>query len=256
MTGTPIVLPGGGRLPRRRRVAIVREEHGSLVDLATDRLRHNRRVTAVSESVFTPLVLPRVGEVRTDARTVADRARARGYADGFAEGRRDARAELERERLEADERFAAREAAAQDAHRAALSALGGARARLEDGIAAIVASDLRRIEELAVEMAAEILGAEMSDAARSAVHAVRRAAAQTPRSAWVRVHLNERDLRTLNTVTDPSLPEGVEVEVGADVDPGGAVVRIAHGSVDTRIAAALERAREALSMNENVEASP
>ncbi|WP_295827697.1 FliH/SctL family protein [uncultured Microbacterium sp.] len=210
----------------------------------------------MSESVFTPLVLPRVGEERTDARTVADKARARGYADGFAEGRREARAELERERLEADERFAAREAAAQAAHRAALSGLGEARARLEDGIAAIVASDLRRLEELAVEMAAAILGAEMSDAARSAAHAVRRAAAQTPRSTWVRVRLNERDVRTLGTLVGPSLPEGVEVVVGADVDPGGAVVRIAHGSVDTRVAAALERARAALSIDENVEEAP
>ncbi|GEB44478.1 hypothetical protein MTE01_04230 [Microbacterium testaceum] len=222
--------------------------------MATDRLRHNRRVTTVSDSVFTPLVLPRVGEAQPDVRAVADRARARGYADGFAEGRRDARVELESERLAAERRVAARDAAADAAHRAALSALGEARARLDAEIAALVASDVRRLEELAIEMAAEILRTEMSDAARSAAHAMRRAAAQTPRAAWVRVHLNERDLRTLHDAAAAELAEGVEVVADADVDPGGAIVRIVHGSVDTRIGAALERARAELALDDDGEA--
>ncbi|MDQ1177203.1 FliH/SctL family protein [Microbacterium sp. SORGH_AS_0421] len=208
----------------------------------------------MSDSVFTPLVVPRVGDARPDAREVVDRARARGYADGFAAGRRDARAELERERIADERRIAARDAAADAAHRAALSALGEAKARLDAEVGALVASDVRRLEELAVEMAAEILRTEMSDAARSAAHAMRRAAAQTPRAAWVRVHLNERDLRTLRDAAAAELAEGVEVVADADVDPGGAIVRIAHGSVDTRIGAAFERARAELALDDDGEA--
>lgn len=205
----------------------------------------------MSESVFTPLVLPRVGEVQPDARAVADRARARGYADGFAEGRREARADLERRRLDAEERATTEAATAAAAVHAALSALGEARARVDAEVAALVASDERRLEELAVELATEILRTEMSDAARSAAHAMRRAAAETPPSAWVRVLLNERDLRTLRDAADPALPDGVEVEADADVDPGGAIVRIAHGRVDTRVETALERARDALARAED-----
>jgi len=249
----PAALPGDGRLRRGARVAIVRGEHGSLVDLATDRLRHNRRVLTVSDPVFRPLVPPRLGEERPDARAVAERARARGYADGFAAGRRDARVELERERVEAERRFAERQAAADDAHRAALSALGAARERLDAEVAGVTASDVRGLEELAVEMAAAILRAEMSDAARSAAHAMRRAAEATPPATWVRVAVNARDLHTLREAGALALPEGVEVVADVDVDPGGALVRIAHGSVDTRIEAALARAREELAVNENVE---
>jgi flagellar assembly protein FliH len=210
-------------------------------------------VLAVSDPVFTPLVPPRLGEARPDARAVTERARARGYADGFAEGRRDARVELDRERVEAERRFAAREAAADDARRAALSALGAARERLDAEVAGVSASDVRRVEELAVEMAAVILRAEMSDAARSAAHAMRRAADETPPATWVHVALNARDLHTLLEAGDPVLPDGVEVVAHADVDPGGALVRIAHGSVDTRIDAALARARDELAVDETVE---
>lgn len=205
----------------------------------------------VSDSVFTPLVVPRVGEPTPDVREESERARARGYADGFAEGRRIALDEGRRQQLVAQERAEAMLADHRMRWAAALQALQSAEAQLTRRIDDVSMASIERIEELAVELATTILGVELSDPARSAAHAVRRAAAELPVDRWTRVTLNHRDAEVLETDADAEHFAGlrrtrVEVVSSTTVDPGGAIVEIEAGAVDTTIARALTRARAAL----------
>lgn len=195
----------------------------------------------MSEPVFAPLVPPRIGDAAADPRGATEKARARGYADGFARGRRDAREE--RDRLIEQERTDAahRTAEAEGAVRSALAALDAARLELEAAVAVLVSADVGRVEEAAVELARVILDAELSDASRSAAHALRRAVDAAPPSTAVRVLLHPRDARMAGAGGD-----GIPIHPSDDVDPGGAIVELHDGRVDARIDAALERARAAL----------
>lgn len=196
---------------------------------------------------FTPLAVPRVGEIPTDLRGEADRARTRGYAEGFAEGRRIA---LEEGRLRqaADEARMQEERAVYLAQRG--SSLSAVRASLDaldqriDELSA-VASD--RIEELALELATAILGVELSEPARSASHALRRALAEMPIERWTRVAFSPSDAATLREDGEAAATlHGVQLVDSASVDPGGAIVEVEDGAVDTRVAQALDRAATAL----------
>lgn len=199
------------------------------------------------ESAFTPLVVPRVGETPIDVRSEADRARTRGYADGFAEGRRVA---LDEGRMQQ----AAQELRAQELHEAflhergsALRALAAAQTALEQRIDALSALGADRIEHLAVQLAESILGAELSDPARSAAHALRRALAQMPADRWTKVAFSVRDAEVLGgDLGAIEQLHGVEFTASDDVDRGGAIVEIEDGAVDTRIVQAMARASAAL----------
>ncbi len=199
------------------------------------------------EPAFLPLVTPRIGEPRADVRAETERARVRGYADGYAEGRRVAREEarlgsiaVEEQARRDREEYAAAAGRALEALRAARVAVD-ARATAVEGVAGA------RIEELAVELAALIVGAELSDPARSAGHALRRALAQAPTAEWVRIALDERDLAVLREdATSAALLDGIAVDPSPAVGPGGAMVELAHGLIDTRIDAALARAAAVL----------
>jgi flagellar assembly protein FliH len=92
-----------------------------------------------------------------------------------------------------------------------------------------------------------VLGTELSDPARAAAHAVRRAVAEVPVEQWTRVVLSEQDARTVHD--DDALSEvvsGVEVIGSPSVDAGGALVEIEDGAIDTRIREALRRVHAAL----------
>ena len=202
---------------------------------------------AVLDSAFTPLVMPRVGEPPVDLPGETEQARARGYADGFAEGLRRARAEALHQADVAERRQ--RELAETYLHErgSALRALDAAREALDartDTIRALAVDD---IERLALELATTILGAELSDPARAAAHAVRRAVAEAPVERWTRVLLSEQDARTVHADDDlRALVAEVEVIGSSAVDAGGALVEVEDGAVDTRIVDALRRVREAL----------
>ncbi len=199
------------------------------------------------DSALTPLVVPRIGATPADARSEADRARTRGYADGFAEGRRVALEEARAERAREDERLRMMREAYLHERGTALSALRGSRLALDERTALLSEVTAARIEELAVELATAILGVELSDPARSAAHALRRALDAVPVGLWTRVTLSERDGETLREGADAAhLLDGVEVVTASDVDPGGALVEIQDGAVDTRVAEALRRAVDAL----------
>jgi flagellar assembly protein FliH len=129
----------------------------------------------------------------------------------------------------------------------ALSALRASKVALDERAARLGDVAAARIEELATELATAILGVELSDPARSAAHALRRALDAMPVGLWTRVTLSERDGETLREDADAAhLLDGIEVVTASDVDPGGAIVEIEDGAVDTRIGEALRRAADAL----------
>ena len=199
----------------------------------------------MTDATFTPLLPPRLGGSAPDARAISEKARVRGYADGFAEGRRRAEEELAHARAALEARTAQHDADAREALRTALAAVDAVRSDLDGRLASLGASDAERVEELAIDLAEAILDVELSDAARSAAHAVRRAVAEAPVSTWVRVHLAERDARTLRDGGSPIMT-ATEIVVSTDVDAGGAVVELGDARVDTRVSSALARTRAAL----------
>lgn len=202
----------------------------------------------LSDTAFTPLVVPRVGETPTDVRDEAARARTRGYAEGFAEGRRIALDEARAQRAAEAERLQQERDARAVRYESALTALDDARSAVADRVRTTSALSADRIEELAVELAAAILGAELSDPARSAAHALRRALAEMPVDRWTRVAVHPRDGEILRADADAvAALHGVEMIDDASVSPGGAIVQIADGAVDVRVAEALRRASDALS---------
>lgn len=202
---------------------------------------------SVSESVFLPLVVPRVGDAPIDVRGETDRARSRGYADGFAEGRRIALEQAQHQQAVEQARMQQLVDAYLHQRGSVLSALQRAQALLEERTAELATLTADRIEGLALDLATAILGAEMSDPARSAGHAVHRALAEMPLDRWTRVTLSERDAATI--AADPDvMPQlrGVELIGSSAVDAGGALIEIDDGAVDTRIGQALARAAAAL----------
>ncbi|MCK2021592.1 flagellar assembly protein FliH [Microbacterium sp. kSW2-24] len=202
----------------------------------------------LSDTAFTPLVVPRVGETPTDVRDEAARARTRGYAEGFAEGRRIALDEARAQRAAEAERLQQERDAQAVRYESALTALDDARSAVVDRVRTTSALSADRIEELAVELAAAILGAELSDPARSAAHALRRALAEMPVDRWTRVAVHPRDGEILRADADAvAALHGVEMIDDASLSPGGAIVQIADGAVDVRVAEALRRASDALS---------
>ncbi|WP_217184122.1 FliH/SctL family protein [Streptomyces sp. AC495_CC817] len=201
----------------------------------------------MTDTVFTPLVVPRVGAAPADVIGETQRARARGYADGFAEGLRAAREDAERQAIAADEREQRREAEHALRRERELRALEASSRALDERIAGLSGLGADRIEELAVSLAASILRVELSEPARSAAHALRRALDEMSVERWTRISLNAVDADRL--LADPASAEllrDVEVVSSAEVDPGGAIVEIQDGAVDTRITRAMARAEATL----------
>lgn len=199
------------------------------------------------DSAFTPLVVPRVGETPIDIRGEADRARTRGYADGFAEGRRLALDEARQHQIAQQQRMHELQELYLHERGSALRAMDAARTALDHRVDEVSTLATERIEELAVVLASTILGVELSDPARSAAHALRRALAEMPVDRWTRVSFSEQDARTLEADAPAIEPlRGIDIVASHAVDAGGAIVEIEDGAVDTRITEALARAAAAL----------
>jgi flagellar assembly protein FliH len=212
-------------------------------------------VPVVSDAVFQPLAVPRVGAMPMDVRGEADKARTRGYAEGFAEGRRVALEEARRQELAEEARRQDARARYRGQRESALKALEDSQRALERRAEALDALATDRIEELAVSLATAILGVELSDPARSAAHALRRALAEMPATHWTRVVFSETDHAVLRDDDDAlDVLRGIEVTASDAVDAGGALVEVEHGSVDTRISHALARAASALRGDDGADA--
>lgn len=200
-----------------------------------------------SESAFTPLLVPRVGESPIDVRSETDKARTRGYADGFAQGRQVALEEARVQQTAEHRRLQNVHEEYVQRRESVLNALRLSRSALDQRVEELSALSADRIEELALELATAILGIELSEPARSAGHAIRRAMAETPVDRWTRVAFSEQDSAIL--LEDDETAEmlrGIEIMTSPAVDAGGAIVEIENGAVDTRITHALRRAGAAL----------
>ncbi|MBC6494829.1 MULTISPECIES: FliH/SctL family protein [Microbacterium] len=203
------------------------------------------------DSAFTPLVVPRVGETPIDLRGEADRARTRGYADGFAEGRRLALDEGEVQHAAQQQRMHELQELYLHERGSGLRALESAHAALDRRIDELSMLAADRIEELAVALATTILGAELSDPARSAAHALRRALTEMPAERWTGVAFSEQDVAVLqDEMSSIDALRGIRISASPAVDNGGAIVEIENGAVDTRITSALARAAAALDGDE------
>lgn len=199
------------------------------------------------ETDFTPIPVPRLGETPLDLSAETERARDRGYADGFAQGLRSALERGELQQAAELDRMRQSHAAHVRERDAAVSAVRASQDALEERIALLSELSARRIEALAVELAAAILGAELADPARAAAHALRRALEQMPISRWVSVTFDEADARTLQQDPDAAATlSGIEVVAAPGLGAGSAIVEIEAGAVDARIAEALARAVAAL----------
>ncbi|GAB1694688.1 FliH/SctL family protein [Krasilnikovia sp. M28-CT-15] len=179
-----------------------------------------------------------------------EEARAAGYAEGWAEGKREAAIEaetiLEQSRVLAKAHAEWREAVLDQA----VIAMGEAADRL-DARQAVALDEIREeIIAQAFTLAEAIIGRSLADPEGRAVDALRRAMAAAPDRGAVAVRLHPDDYRNLvGEATDADYNyEGRPVRLRPDpgLNPGDAVAEVGATTVDASIAAAVQRAREAL----------
>lgn len=173
------------------------------------------------------------------ARRADDPAVVRGHAAGYAAGRRVADRELAARlaELEADAVRVAEESGRR--LESALGALELAAGRLDALTAPVLAAADRTLLAAAVDLAAAILAREPQ---ASSIETVERALRVAGDAAPRRIRLAPSDLAALPS----SSVDGVDLVADPAVAPGDAIVELAHGEVDARIGAALDRARAAL----------
>lgn len=193
---------------------------------------------------FVPAALTSAG-----AGTDTDRARAAGYAAGWAAGSRAAA-----ETAAAARRAFAEEHVAAQAHRDA--AVADALVVLERAVTAscsrtapVVAEARRTLYDAALDLAAAVLGRELTPGPASARALLDRVLAESADLGIHTVRVSAADLPHLRAVLagGPSrLPDGVELVADPLLAPGDAVCEHPAGYLDARIGAALARARAVL----------
>ena len=177
-------------------------------------------------------------------------ARTAGYAEGWAQGRQVAALEAEA----AAERARAVELAHDQRRTAALGQAINALGRAVTGLETALMPTLHELQEAvlahAFELAEAIVGRAMDDPDGRAVAALRRAMNAAPDQGDIVVNLHPDDFHNLvGTATDADYNyEGRPVHLRPDpaLHPGDAVAETGTTTVDATIAAAVERAREAL----------
>lgn len=193
------------------------------------------------EPAFAPLsfpALPGQGDSAT-----AERDSIRGHAAGYAAGRKKADAEIAelRESLRAEAAHVRSTARAEV--QAALDALDRAAAEFRSRqIPALLSVDAS-IAAAALELAETIVGRELATGEGSARSALERASLE-PIPAGSTVRLNPQDIAVIVAEGAPS--PGLELVPDFALERGDAVVDLAHGSLDARVSASLQRARAAL----------
>lgn len=184
--------------------------------------------------------------ISADHRADAERA---GYAAGWVAGARaaaEAAAEAEARRAE-DARRAQAERDAQVS--AAVDVLMQSAARLAARTGADEAHLRGVLQAAALELAEAVLRRELRAGPGSAREIVERALAMTDGAPGAVVHLSPADARAVTALAaeaGPGLPEGVAFVADPRLGLGDVVVEDATGTLDGRIRAALDRAREAL----------
>jgi flagellar assembly protein FliH len=177
-------------------------------------------------------------------------ARTAGYAEGWAQGQRAAALEAEA----AAERSRAVEQAHDQRRAAALAqsvnALGRAVTNLETQLMPTMNELQEAVLAHAFELAEAIVGRAVDDPEGRGADALRRAMNAAPDQGPIVVSLHPDDYRNLvGTTTDADYNyQGRPVHLRADpaLHPGDAVAETGTTTVDASLAAAVERAREAL----------
>jgi len=191
-----------------------------------------------TEPAFSPLSFPALPGQRGD-----ERDSIRGHAAGYAAGRKRAEAELDslRESIRADAAAAAE--LSRERVGAALEALARAaddyRAREVPALASVDAS----LAAAAMELAEAIVGYELGSAGGSARAALEHATSDdVPAGAVVRLSPQDIQVITAEGAAQP----GLELVADFSLQPGDAIVELAHGTLDARVAGSLARAKAAL----------
>jgi flagellar assembly protein FliH len=177
-------------------------------------------------------------------------ARTAGYAEGWAQGQRAAALEAEA----ATERARAGELTHEQRRNAALAQAVNALGRAVTGLETQLMPTLHELQEtvlaLAFELAESIVGRAMDDPEGRGADALRRAMAAAPERGDIVVSLHPDDYRNLvGTATDADYNYGgrpVHLRPDPALRPGDAVAETGFTTVDASIAAAVQRAREAL----------
>lgn len=172
-------------------------------------------------------------------------AQATGYAAGWAEGRQAA----ELAAREAREAFAAEAAeitaAQEESARRVLGALAAAVDRFERRATPAVEDLQVELVEAAFALAEAIIGRELATATEPGRDAIARALALAPPGRGAVARLSPADAATLSGT---ATVDGREVVVVADpaLAPGDAVVECDASTIESRLDAAVERARQVL----------
>ncbi len=177
-----------------------------------------------------------LAQARSEAERVREDARAEGFAQGLDEGRAEAMAAV---------------ASGAAAVASAAQELAEARCGLEEGLQ-------RDAVELALALAAKILGGAIEAQPDRVLEVVRGAIRHLADRRIITILVNPEDLEIVNAGIDElrSHAGGIEqCEIQADrrVGRGGAVVRTSEGEVDADIDTQLERARQVIAAELGVE---
>ena len=177
-------------------------------------------------------------------------ARTAGYAEGWAQGQRAAAAEA----VVAAERARALEQAHEQRRAAALAQAVNALGRAVTGLEAQLMPTMTELQEAvlahAFELAEAIVGRAVDDPDGRGADALRRAMNAAPEHGEIVVSLHPDDYRNLvGSATDADYNYGgrpVRLRPDPALRPGDAVAETGTTTVDASIAAAVQRAREAL----------
>ncbi|MCL2850074.1 MAG: flagellar assembly protein FliH [Micrococcales bacterium] len=193
-------------------------------------------VTQPVPARFVPLVEP-----DDDTATMAthEQARAAGFAAGFAAGSREAAKVAAADASTACQRAEAAEATRAEEHAEAMATLAAAVDAVRSARVPVLDAAQDQLHAAAIELAAAVLGVELSDAPTAARAALARVALPAVAGDVV-VRMCPRDADVVVA------PAGMRVVADARLAHGDAVVEHGDGELDARIASALDRARAVL----------
>jgi flagellar assembly protein FliH len=172
-------------------------------------------------------------------------AQAAGYAAGWAEGRRAARAAAQEARDEFAAEVAEFAAAQEVSARRVIAVLAAAVERFEQRATPAVENLQVELVDAAFALAESIIGRELATAVEPGRDAIARALALAPAGRSAVARLSPADAATLPGM---AVVDGRDIVVVADpaLEPGDAIVECDATIIESRIGAALGRARKVL----------
>lgn len=193
----------------------------------------------------TPPAPPTETEIAQHLARLSAEATDRGYQDGLATARREIDA------------MAVQHAAALARLEHATAAFGSAADQLNAHDRATLHDFQDLVVELAVEVASTVLGREVRSMDAPVVEAAKRAAALVPNRADTVVRVHPDDLEQVTDDSGAPLPalaaalggdHRITVVPDSSVEAGACLVHVGALRIDTQIAPALQRMRDALAI--------